>query len=155
MTSQFDPESFLDSTTTEAATKRPPLPAGSTWTAEITELKSRSWTGKKDPSQSGIAFDLTIKIDVSTNPDTVKALGGLTSVQIVDGIMADTTDAGGLDWAPGKNSKLRRYREALGMNTAGTPFSPRMMQGRMLKVKIKHDPYEGEIYDKIDSVAKA
>ena len=154
MTSQFDPNQFLDATTTEALIKRPPLPAGSSFIAEVGEIKAVSWQGKKDVTQSGIRFDVPLKIDVTTDPAVVTALGGITSVTITDGIMVDTTDAGGIDMAPGKNAKLRRYREALGLNVPGQPFSPRAMQGRMIRVKIKHDPYEGEIYDKIDSVAK-
>ena len=55
---------------------------------------------------------------------------------------------------PGKNGKLRRYRESLDMNTPGVPFSLRQMIGRQIRVKIKHEPYEGEMYDRVDSVAK-
>jgi len=152
--SNFDPSLFLDATITEASTKRLPLPAGMDFTGIISNVESRAWTGKKDPSQGGIVVDVTVEIDLEAYPDT-KAQVGAPKVTMKDGIMLDLTPAGTIDTAPGKNGKLRRYREALGMNEAGVPFSFRAMTGRQIKVKIKHEPYEGEIYDKIDSVSKA
>lgn len=150
----FDPSSFLDATTTQESVKRPPLPAGIELQATITKLESRTWQGKKDPTQSGIVVDATLEFDLSANPQLKAHVGGLDKITIKDGIMIDLTAEGSIDYAPGKNVKLRRYREALNLNKAGEPFSIRMLEGRIVKAKIKHDPYEGEIYDKIDSVAK-
>jgi len=150
--SNFDPASFLDATITEPTTKRNPLPAGMDFVGIIGEPKSRTWQGKKDPTQSGIVVDVPIEIDMSAYPN-VKI--GATRVILTDGIMLDTTEDGAIDNSPGKNGKLRRYREALGMNQAGVPFSFRAIQGRQIRVKIKHEVYEGDIYDKVDSVAKA
>lgn len=150
----FSPETFLDATTTEESVKRPPLPAGLELQAMIKSLKTRTWQGKKDPTLGGIAADLTIEFDLTAYPDIQKQQGGLDKVTIIDGIMLDLTEGGSIDYSPGKNSRLRRYREATGLNVAGQPFSLRMLEGRMVKARIKHDPYEGEIYDKIESVAK-
>lgn len=150
----FDPQSFLDASTTEALVKRPPIPAGTELVGVITAQKPRAWTGKKDPTMGGIAIDLTVEFDLTGYP-AVQAIVGLDKVQIVDGIMLDLTEGGSIDYAPGKNGKLRRYREALGLNVPGQSFSIRMMEGRPIRCKIKHDPYEGEVYDKIESVAKA
>ena len=41
------------------------------------------------------------------------------------------------------------------MNTAGQAFSFRAMIGRLIKVKIAHEIYEGEVYDRVGAVAKA
>ena len=152
--SNFDPDQFLDSTTTEASVKRPPLPAGLDLVATITNIKAGAWQGKKDPTQSGVKFDVSLEFDLTSHHDLHKQIGA-DKVTIVDTIMLETTEAGHIDFGPGKNAKLRRYREALGMNVPGESFSARAMVGRLIKAKIKHDPYEGEIYDKIDSVAKA
>lgn len=161
--SQFDPNSFLDATVTEASVKRKLLPAGRDFVGVIGEPKSRSWKSNKDPSnpKEGIAIDLPIEFEVASLPPDVQALfqgsdgsPGLTKITIIDGIMLDLTPTGAIDLAPGKNGKLRRYREATDLNTAGQPFSARMFQGRMIRCKIKHDPYEGDIFDKIDAVAK-
>lgn len=152
--SQFDPQTFLDATTTEAQVKRPPLPAGSVLIGTISEITMRAWQGKKDPGQSGVAADLMIDLDLSATPDLQSLVGGLPKITVKDGIMLDLNDGGMIDWGIGKNGKLRRYREALGMNTAGQPFNIRQMQGRQLRVKVKHRPYEGELYEEVDSVAK-
>ena len=150
----FDPQSFLDSTTTEASKKRPPLPAGEVLVGIIGELKPpRVVQGKKDTTQTYYFLDIPIEFDLTSRPDLAK-LVGLTKVTIQDQISLQLTDDGKLDMSPGKNSRLGRYREALGLNEDGTPFSMRQLVGRQVRAKIKHDPYEGEVYDKIDSVAK-
>lgn len=152
MESNFDPASFLDATIDQPSTRRPPLPAGKVYQGTITDLKSRSWQGKKDVTQSGVAFDVVIKVQV-TDPEE-QATQGTNEVTLQDSIMLNMTPAGLLDNSPGKNNQLRRYREALGMNEPGIAFVPRQMIGRALLVKIKHEPYQGEMYDKIDSVAR-
>lgn len=152
--SNFDPSTFLDATITEASTKRNPIPAGSDVTATVGEPKARTWQGRQDPTKSGVAMDVPLEIDLSAYPELAKTVG-VPKVTLTDSIMLDLTENGGIDISPGKNGKLRRYREALGMNNPGEPFSFRAMQGRLIKVKIKHRPYEGEIYDEVDSVAKA
>jgi hypothetical protein len=152
--SNFDPSAFLDTQITEPSVKRNPIPAGTDVVAVIGEPKMRAWQGKADPSKSGIACDVPLEIDLSAYPDLATHVG-LPKITLNDSIMLDTTDDGQLDMAPGRNGKLRRYREALDMNSPGQPFSFRAMQGRMIKVKVKHRTYEGEIYDDVDSVAKA
>ena len=151
--SMFDPDAFLHATTTEASTRRPPIPAGLDFVGTIGEVKARAWQSK-DGTKSGIAFDVPIRLDLTSNPEVAKACG-TDAVTLTDGIMLDVTEGGTIDYSPGKNSKLRRYRDALGLNVAGQPFSPASMTGRLIRAKIKHDLYEGEVYDKVDSVAKA
>lgn len=153
--SNFDPASFMDATLTEPSTKRPPLPAGMDFIGIIGEPKPRTWTGKADPTKSGIAIDVPIEIDLTAYPEVMSALGGATKVILQDGIMLDTKPTGEIDNSPGKNGKLRRYRESLDMNKAGEPFSFRMMQGRPIRVKIKHREYQGDLFDEVDSVSKA
>ena len=152
--SSFDPSQFLDATTTEALVRRPPLPVGD-YLAVVGEPVSRSWTSQKPDARvkSGIAIDLPLVIDV-TLYSAAHAVVGVDTVTLKAGIMLDLNESGAIDWGMGKNGALRRYREALGMNEAGKPFSIRQMQGRIIKVKVKHRPYEGEFYEEVDSVAK-
>jgi len=152
MTSIFDPTAFLDATITEPSTKRLPLPAGRDFVAIVGEVKARTWQGKADPTKSGVVMDVPLEVDLSAYPDVQI---GATKVTLTDGIMLDLTEAGMIDNSPGKNGKLRRYREALNMNKPGDAFSFRAMQGRTIKVKISHRTYEGDIFDQVDSVAKA
>ena len=148
--SNFDPSTFLDVTLTVPTEKRPPIPVGD-YQALITEVKSRAWNSK-DGSKSGIALDAVLEIQL---PSAVAELVKQLTIKINDSIMLDLTEAGSIDNSPGKNSKLRRYRDALDMNKPGDSFSPRMMTGRFIGVKIKHDPYEGEIYERVEAVSRA
>lgn len=153
--SQFDPMAYLDATTSEASTRRPPLPVKE-FIATIGEVKSRTGTfqdKKTGESRSYVALDIPVEFDISSDPELVK-IQGTSKVTLTDGLFLDLTKEGYIDYAPGKNNKLRRYREATGQNVGGQPFSPRMLSGRPIRARIKHEPYEGETYDKIDAVAK-
>jgi hypothetical protein len=150
--SQFDPAQFLDATTSEASVRRPPLPSGLVLTGLIQDLQMRKVQGKKDPSKDYLFMDVKILVQV---PHDLQSQGQPPEVTFTDGVSLDTTPSGGLDMSPGKNGKLRRYRESLDMNTPGVAFSPRQMIGRQIAVKIKHEPFEGEMYDRVDSVVKA
>jgi hypothetical protein len=156
--SQFDPNLFLDATTTEAATKRPPLPETNPATSDglyvgILKLpKFREWQGKKDPTQSGWAIDIPVMIDVPAQlQDSLKLQ---PQVQLTAGGFVDTTPQGALDWAPGRNRVLRNLRDATGQNVAGQVWNPRMLEGKPVKVKITHDMYESDVVDKIGNVFK-
>lgn len=151
--SAFSPESFLDAQITEASVKRPPITAGTELIGIIKDIKPRTFSGKKDPSATYFAMDPVIEFDMTQNPVEMARVG-LPKVTIQDGIFLNLTDSGAIDMSPGKNSRLRQYREALNMNTAGEVFSFRAMVGRTIRCKIKHDTFEGELFDKIDSVAK-
>lgn len=159
--SLFSPEFFLDATTTEESVKRPPLPADRDFVATISDVKMRTWQGKKDPTKGGIVADLKLEFDLGAYPEVRAQLGGLDKVVITDGVMLDLTEGGSIDYSPGKNGKLRLYRDACGLNIAGQAFSLRMFMGRMVRAKIKHVPSENigpdgkpEMYDNIATVAK-
>lgn len=147
--SEFDPQSFLDATIAEPLSKRPPVNPGS-YPAEIGEPKPRNWASK-DGSKSGVALDvpLTLMLDGAEAQRV-----GQEKVTITDSMFLDTTPAGGLDIAPGRNRRLRQYLEATGLNNAG--FSARQLQGRQVRVAVAHkvDDGTGETYERIGAVAK-
>jgi hypothetical protein len=156
--SNFDPSQFLDATTTEALVKRPPLPIGD-YVGTITDVAIREWNSKKPEAKvkSGIAADLKVEIDLTEYPHIKEASGfaDVSKIVLTPSIMLDLNASNSIDWSAGKNGALRRYREALGMNNPGEAFNLRNMNGRRLRVKIKHREYEGEFYDEVDSVSKA
>lgn len=154
MQSNFDPSVFLDATVSEPSIRRPPLPPGTEIIGIIGEPKIRSGQQKADPSKTWTTVDLPIEFDLSSRPE-LKAIVGVDKLVITDGVMLDITNAGTIDNAPGKNGKMRRYREALGLNNPQQNFSWRMVQGRPIKVKIKHRMWENEAYDDIDAVTAA
>lgn len=152
MTSAFSPESFLDATLNEPSVKRPPLPVGD-YLGVIGEVKSRPWTGTKDPSKSGMAFDVPVALEI---PAEVQAALGLTmaTLNLKDSIMLDLTEAGTIDNSLGKNGHLRKYREALDMNKPGDSFSVRRMQGQVALFKIGHEMYNDEPQERIKGVTR-
>jgi hypothetical protein len=154
--SNFDPNTFLSATTTEAATRRPPIPAGRDFVATIGEPKARQVQGKKDASKSYVFIDFPMEIDLTQAPD-VQKLVGQDKVQLNYGTSLDMTEGGALDWTPGRNNGLRLMRTALDMNIAGQPFNILAMQGRQIRVKISHEEYpegSGEMRDRVSAVAK-
>lgn len=148
---QFDPNLLLDSAVTQAFVKRPPIPGGVELIGTIGEVSIKS--GEKD-GKPWCRLQIPVEFDLSQNAQVAAVLSGFPKVTLTDGCMLDVTDQGMIDQSPGKNSRLRRWREALDMNQDGMPFSPRNMQGRSVKCRIKQEPYEGEQYDRIDTIAK-
>lgn len=150
-TSTFDPASFLDMTLNEPTEKRPPLPVGD-YTAVIGEVSVRPWTGKADPTKSGFAMDVPLTVDIPA--ELQQSLGLPPTLTFKDSLMLDTTPQGGIDNGVGKNRQLRNYREALDVNKPGDVFSPRAMQGRVVKVKVTHELYQGNLMERIGGVAR-
>lgn len=154
--SQFDPAQFLDSTTTEASTRLPPLPVGD-YIASIDELKSNTWNSR-DGTKSGYKFDVVLKIDPTTGPARdAKDVEWPPQMTVNDSIMLETTESGAIDYGVGKNGRLRMYRDATGLNVAGQGFSPRQLVGRQIKVNVIHNPAKdgsGEVYTNIGKMAK-
>lgn len=153
MSSIFDPTAYLDATLEAPTEKRPPLPVGD-YTAVIGEVTARAWQGKKDPSKSGIAWDVPLTLEI---PADIQASLGLSTatLQLTDSVMLDLTDGGLIDNGPGRNRRLRMYREAVDLNKAGDTFSARLMQGKVVKVKLSHEEWEGNIQERVAGVVKA
>jgi hypothetical protein len=148
----FDPEAFLDLPIDTEFKKRPPLPIGD-YTAMISEVKPRQWQGKQDPTKSGLAYDVTLVVEV---PGAIVEQLGLAqpTLMLKDSIMLDLTPEGGIDGAPGRNRSLRNYREALDMNKAGEVFRAREMIGKPLRVKVTHELYQNEPVERVSGVSR-
>lgn len=146
----FDPQSFLDSTITDALdTKVLPIPPGE-YPATVLEIKARPWVGKSDPTKSGVALDLTWEIDDQSVREAVKR----DKVTVRQSIMLDLTPSGGLDTGKGRNLGLGRLRAALGLNVPGQPYSHSMLPGRMAKVKVSNRVVGEDTYSDVDGVVK-
>lgn len=152
--SQFDASTFLDFTTTEESVKRPPIPEGD-YLGIIGELSASEWVSSKDPTKSGMKFDVPITLDL---PEDIWSAAGLRDGQLVvkDSMMLDLTPQKSLDFSAGKNGKLRKYREATNNNKAGQPFSARQLTGQAVTVKITHREYpegSGDFFEQVSGVA--
>ena len=106
------------------------------------------------PTKSGIAWDIPLSVEI---PAEVQASLKLTqsNLTMTDSIMLDITESGTIDNSPGKNRKLRMYRDAIDMNKPGDVFSARKMTGKIIRVKVSHDLYEGQPIERIDGVVRA
>ena len=142
----FSPEAFLDMTLSAPLEKRPPLEPGE-YFAVIGEVSCKTYS-KQDGSTG---MRLVVPLEITTNG----AADQPASIKLNDSIPLKLTDAGTLDMSKGANGYLRMYREALNLNKPGDNFSFRMMQGRTVKVSVKHELYEGNIQERVGGVAKA
>jgi hypothetical protein len=153
MTQMFDPNTFLEMTTTDAnSTVAVPVPARE-YIAIVEEVKARPWQAADDPSKAGMSLDVTWLIDDAA----VKAELERDKVTVKQSLFLDVTPEGGLDMGKGKNVGLGRLREALDLNAPGQPFGFRMLPGRAAKIVVSHrtDPKRPEvIYAEVKAVAK-
>lgn len=151
--SAFDVEAFLDTTTTEANTRRPPLPATDGYYGILGLPKFRQFQGTKDPSKTYTVMEVPVTITGSENPAVAEL--GINAVTVGYQIFVDMTPIGGFDTSAGRNGNLRRLREATDLNTPGESFSPRLFEGKRVRVAIKHEPNRetGDIYDRVEAVA--
>ena len=147
----FDPSKFLDDSTQDAgSTSYRPVPEGEYIAVVAKEPEFRPWQGKKDPSKSGVTIDLQWSVD---DPG-VKAELERDEVFVRQGIMLDLTAGGGIDWGKNRNVKLHQLRDAVGLNRAGETFNPRMLAGKVARVKVKHRVSdEGQIFAEVTQVA--
>jgi hypothetical protein len=148
---QFDPANFLDMQMTEASsTVSTPVPEGEYTGIVDGEPEIRQWTGKKDPTKSGLVLDITWLIDDAT----VKAELGREKVTCRQSIMLDLNSNGGIDTGKGRNVSLGRLRDAVNLNEPGKPFSFRMLAGQCAKVAIKHRVDGDAVYAEVKGVAR-
>ena len=159
MTSMFDPNAFLDATTTEVNEKRPPLPVDNPddtngyYTAVIGEIKPASGTISKGERAGQPWLQMVVPLRVQV-PSAVQGLGLPAELTISDRPMIDLTPSGSIDNSVGRNRGQRVYRDATDTNKAGEPWSWRMLQGKVVKIKIIHELYQEAVVEKIAGVFK-
>lgn len=148
--SAFDPATFMDATIDQALdTKIIPIKSGE-YPGVAAKVETRGWTGKADPTKSGVALDVTWELE---SPEQTTATGR-EKLNVRQSIMLDITEQGGLDVGKGKNVRLGALRDALGLNVAGQPFNFRMIEGRRAKVKVGQRVDGQQIFNDVDGVTK-
>ena len=161
MTSAFDPAAFLEAQITEVNERRVPLPPenpedpNGLYTAVIGEVTTASGViGKGDRTgQPWISMVIPLKLEIPKQFQD--SLGYSPSFTVTDRAFLDLTPQGGLDNGPGKDRQQKNYREACDLNKPGDTFSWRMLTGRVVKVKISHEVYEGNTQERVANVFKA
>ena len=148
----FDPTQFLEVTIDSPFEDRIPLPIGE-YTAMVGQIGARSWQSKDGP-KSGVAWDIPLVVDVP--PEVQQECNCGPTLKITDSAMLDINESGnGFDFGPGKNRVLKDYREATDTNKRGDKFGAKVLQGKVIKVRIAHDLWEGRIREKIAGRTKA
>lgn len=154
----FDPNAFLDQTTDQVSERRNPLPAID-FRATIKDVQSKTWQSKDKVDEatgqlkSGLRLEVLLDLDLSPE---IQAACSVTKMTLTDGIMVDLNESKtAIDYSKGKNNRLRQYREATGLNAPGQPFSPRMLVGRMVTVRVTHEEYNGAIQERAGAISKA
>ncbi len=151
----FDEQSFLNSQTQSAtSTKRIPIPVG-TYSAVITEVKVRpNVAGKKDPTKSYNFLDYVLDLVLTPEAQAVMETTEAT-IRRSYSIIVELNESGtALATGKGKNVALGKFREALGQNEDGKPWSPRTPVGKMVKAVVTHRTDDaGDALDQIEMVA--
>lgn len=142
MASVFNPDTFLNTTTTDAnETTYTPVPEGE-WQAVIKEIKPRA-------AKENALLDIIWGVDEQEVIDAT----GMKNPIVRQSIFLDITDTGALDKGKGKNVQLGKLREAVGQNQNGKPWQPGMLVGQVAKIKVTHRMYEGEPQAEVRGVA--
>lgn len=159
--SQFDPAVFLTAQQTEVNERRPTVPAenpddaNGLYTAMIGEVKGGGSGVISKGDNAGnpwVSMVVPLKLQL---PPQVQSLGLPSELQITDRVFLDLTPQGSIDNGKGKNRGQKAYRDATGLNKAGEVFSWSMLQGKLVKVKIAHELYNGAITEKVSAVLPA
>lgn len=152
----FDPQAFLDAIVDVPNEKRPPLPvenpdtSDGLYVAVIGEVKST--VGEKDGKPwAAMLVPLRIQVPASLQSG-LKLQPELT---LTDRVFLDLNDGGLIDNSPGRNRRQKAYRESADLNKPGDVFSWRKMEGKMVKIKLSHEDYQGSIQERVNGVLKA
>lgn len=140
--STFNPDTFMNTSTTEAnSTSYTPVPEGE-WTGVIKEIKPRA-------AKEAAILDVIWLVD----DQSVVEATGMKQPIVRQTIFLDITESGGLDAAKGKNIALGKLREAVDQNQKGRQWAPGMLVGQVAKIRVAHRTYEDSIQAEVKGVA--
>ena len=147
----FNPEQFLNTQITGAnETSFTPVPIGE-WRAQVDKVEGRSFTSK-----AGDTFRV-MEVTWNVLDPSVREVTGMDKPTVRQSIFLDFTESGALEMGKSKNVALGRFRDAIGQNSSGRPWSPSHAVGSTAIVRVKHETNEttGDIRASVDRVAKA
>ena len=156
--SAFDPSLFLDAQQTEVNEKRPPLPVENPaatdhlYVAQIGEVKTASGTIEKGDRTGRPWLSMIVPLQIDVPAQLQEAMKLPPRITLTDRVFIDLTDQNTIDNSPGRNRRQKMYRDALDLNQPGVVFSWRQVQGRVVKVKIDHEMYEGAVQERVGQI---
>ena len=155
----FNPEAYLDAPLDKPLERRLPL-SPTDYTGVIQDAKIVPWQSKDKFDETtgmplaGIRAELKVSLEI---PEAERTRVNLTqpTFTIIDSMMLDLTPTKAIDDSPGRNSRLRMYREATDQNKPGESFTIRKLIGKAIRVKLGHRALpSGEPTEEIKMVAK-
>ena len=169
--SPFDPTAFLDATSDAPNERRSPVPtenpdsSDGLYVAQIGEVTMACGLIGKGDRTGQPWLQAIVPLELQLSPALQTALGydkptfTITDRPMLDLMPGATLDGSGklngsLDNGKGKNRAQRAYRDATGLNDAGVKFSWRQLSGKLVKVKVSHEMYNGAPNEKVGGVFK-
>jgi len=144
-------EEFLQTTTDSALDDHlEPCPPGE-WLALVGKPAIYDFVYSKGDHQGETGYRMSIKYQIQDQ--AVFDICDRDKVSVTQSILLDLTeDATGLDMGKGKNIGLGQLRAALGQNKPGEAWSPAMLEGQPVKVKVKAGVYEDRVTAEVAAV---
>jgi len=126
--SAFDAESFGQTEYNQTNDTKYPIIPEAEYNAVVKSFKFRQL------DNGSVVMDVVWTLD----SEEIRTLTGMKEPSVKQGVFLDMNESGSLDFSEGKNVKLGRLREALGLNKPGQPFSFNMLVGRPARLKTKN-----------------
>lgn len=150
--SVFNPDTFLQSATTEKMeTRRTPIPENE-YLATIKDVKLRS-------AKESVILDVTWSILDQGAGAGLAAKMGLPEATVRQSVFLDIREDGqGLATGPNKNVQLGRIREAIGQNNPGPWMILQLKGAGPAKIMVTNRPDDKDasiVYDDVKAVSKA
>jgi hypothetical protein len=150
--SMFNPEAFLDSTLPGANSTKREIPPMGVYNASISKIEVKGGTITKEGENYGKPWRaLNLQWLIEDQP--VNADLDQPRVIVYDSVFLDLDDSGQIAMGKGKNTKLGKLREAIGLNTGPVQF--RAFEGRPAKISVGHEMYKDDMQAVVKSYAKA
>lgn len=129
-------------------TKRTPCEPGE-FKAVVEEIDLESFPGVKDKTKTYLRMNLAFSV---LDEALLKKMGR-EKIMVYDRSLLDLTAGGDLDFGKERNIRLGQLREATGCNKPGDEWSFPGFKGKIVKVKVFHEMFEGEPQARVRSIA--
>lgn len=154
MSSVFDPDSFLNTETSDAnETHYTPVPEDE-YMAMIEGV-----TARMARTKNGDSPILSLMWKILEQDELAEKLGFRDGMRVKQDLWLDLEPDGSISIGPNKNVKLGKVRDAVGQNKAGKAWAPRQLEGAgpcVIVVSQRPDDDDSEIiYNDVKRVAAA
>lgn len=151
----FNPEQFMEAAIQGANdTKITPCPVGE-WHGQVEKVEAKAQPINNGERAGEVLAKFLVYWEIMD--EEPRRQTGREKVRVRQEILLDLTDEGMIDMGKGKNVRLGKFREAVGLNDPNVAFNPMQSVGRTGVVVVGHrpDPKDSTIvYDEVTAVRK-